>query len=111
MYWIPDCLSVELGFWITIVSGIPYSFSCITDSKVQDYRCASKNFLDSGIPYLMVLTAGQKPATSSQTHTTESQLAAALNIQIMDLACITWSLFHGTRGMNAHRVNLGHKWA
>ena len=27
-----------------------------------------------------LITAGQKPATSSQTHTTESQLAAALNI-------------------------------
>ena len=38
MYWIPDCLSVELGFQITIVSGIPDSFSFITDSKVQDYR-------------------------------------------------------------------------
>ena len=40
---------MELGFWITIVSGIPDSFSFITDSKVQDYRCTSKNFLDSGI--------------------------------------------------------------
>ena len=58
-----------------------------------------------------LITAGQKPATSSQTHTTESQLAAALNIQTVDLACITWSLFHGTHGMNSSRVNLGHKWA
>ena len=30
--------SVELGFWIQIVSGIPDSLSCIPDSIVQDCR-------------------------------------------------------------------------
>ena len=29
-------LSVELGFWIPIVSGIPESLSCIPDSKTHD---------------------------------------------------------------------------
>ena len=29
-------LSVELGFWIPIVGGIPDSLSCIQNSKVQD---------------------------------------------------------------------------
>ena len=28
--------SVELGFWIPIVSGIPDSLGCIPDSKAQD---------------------------------------------------------------------------
>ena len=31
-------LSVELGVWIQIVSGIPDSKSCIPDSKAQDFR-------------------------------------------------------------------------
>ena len=57
---------------------------------------------ESGFPYLMVSdislkTAGQKKKKNkiqqqAQTQTTESQLAAALNIQTVDLACITWSL-------------------
>ena len=29
-------LSVELGFWIPVVSGIPESLSCIPDFKIQD---------------------------------------------------------------------------
>ena len=29
-------LSVEIGFWIPPVSGIPYSLSSIPDSKAQD---------------------------------------------------------------------------
>ena len=28
-------MSVERGFWIAIVSGIPDSLSCITDSQAQ----------------------------------------------------------------------------
>ena len=32
-YCIPDSLSVELGFRISIVNGIPVSLSCIPDSK------------------------------------------------------------------------------
>ena len=31
------CISVELGFWIPVVSGILDSLSCIPDSKAQDY--------------------------------------------------------------------------
>ena len=40
--WIPDksyefqCLSVELGFWIPIVSLILESMSCLPDSKAKD---------------------------------------------------------------------------
>ena len=34
--WIPDRLSVQLGFRIPIVSGIPVSLSCIPDSKARD---------------------------------------------------------------------------
>ena len=30
-------LSVELGFWIPIASGIPDSLSCIPDPKAQDF--------------------------------------------------------------------------
>ena len=33
---VPDFQSVELGFWIAIVSGIPDSLSCILDSNAQD---------------------------------------------------------------------------
>ena len=55
-FWIPHCgfripgtlfqyLSVELGFWIPIVSGIPDFVSCIPDSK-------SKILPDSGFPYM-----------------------------------------------------------
>ena len=47
--WIPDSrsLSVGLGFWIPIVTGIPDSLSCIPDPKAQD--SGSKNFPDSVI--------------------------------------------------------------
>ena len=31
-----DSLSVKLGFWIPIVSGIPDSLSCFLDFKAQD---------------------------------------------------------------------------
>ena len=31
-----DSLSMELGFWIPIISGIPDSLSCIPDSKAHD---------------------------------------------------------------------------
>ena len=46
-YWNPDSLSVELGFRIPIVSGIPDSSSCIPDSKAQDSGFHSKFFHDS----------------------------------------------------------------
>ena len=36
--------SVELGFWNLIVSGIPYSLSCIPDCKAQDSEFHSQNF-------------------------------------------------------------------
>ena len=42
-------LSVELLFWISIVSGIPDSLSCILDSKASISDSTSKNFTDSGI--------------------------------------------------------------
>ena len=38
-------LSVELGFWIAIVSGIPDSPSCIPDSKAWDSGFHKQNFL------------------------------------------------------------------
>ena len=37
-------LSVELGFWIPIVSGIPDSLSCIPDSKTQNSGFHKPNF-------------------------------------------------------------------
>ena len=40
-------LSVELGFWIPIGSGIPDSLSCIPDSKTQDSTFHKQNFSDS----------------------------------------------------------------
>ena len=51
-------LSVELGFWIPIVSAIPDSLSCIPDSNswISDY--ISKIFLDSGVH--RHLTLGEK---------------------------------------------------
>ena len=36
--WIPDSLSVELGFRITIVNGIADSLSCIPDSTVNKHN-------------------------------------------------------------------------
>ena len=43
-YWIPDSLSVELGFRIPIVSGIPDSISCIPDSTAQDSKFHLQKF-------------------------------------------------------------------
>ena len=43
-YWIPDSLSVDLGFRILIVSGIPDSLSCIPDSKAQDSGFQKQKF-------------------------------------------------------------------
>ena len=59
-FWIPRCgfritgtgfqfLSVELEFWVPIVSGIPDSLSCIPDSKVQDSRFHQQKLPDSEI--------------------------------------------------------------
>ena len=59
-FWISRCgfripgtefqfLSVELEFWIPIVSGIPDSLSCIPDSKAQDSRFHRQKFPDSEI--------------------------------------------------------------
>ena len=42
-------MSVELGFWIPIVSGIPDFLSCIPDSKTQDSAFHEQKFRDSGI--------------------------------------------------------------
>ena len=41
-------LSVEVGFWIAIVSVIPDSLSCIPGSKAQDSGLHKQIFLDSG---------------------------------------------------------------
>ena len=37
-------LSVERGFWILIVRGIPDSLSCIPDSKAQDSKFYKQKF-------------------------------------------------------------------
>ena len=46
-------MSVERGFWIPVVSGIPNSLSCIPDFTRTEFSwipdSASKNFPDSGI--------------------------------------------------------------
>ena len=60
-FWIPHCgfripgtgfwyLSVELGFWIPIGSGIPDSLSCIPDSKTRDFRFHEQNVPTFQIP-------------------------------------------------------------
>ena len=43
-HWIPDFLTVKLGFRISIISGIPDSLSCIPDSKAQDSGFHNSNF-------------------------------------------------------------------
>ena len=43
-------LSVELGFWIPILSGIPDSLSCIPNSKANDSRFNKHNFPGFRIP-------------------------------------------------------------
>ena len=48
-YWIPDSLSVDLGFWILIFSRIRDSLRCISVSKPRIPDSKSKNFPDSGI--------------------------------------------------------------
>ena len=42
-------LSMELGFWILIISGIPDSLSCIPDSKAQHFHFHKQNFPDPRI--------------------------------------------------------------
>ena len=42
-YWNPVFLSVELGFQVPNLSGIPDSLSCIPDSKAQDSGFNKKN--------------------------------------------------------------------
>ena len=46
-YCISDSLSVKLGFQIRVVSGIPDTLSCMSDSKAQDSGSTSKIFSDS----------------------------------------------------------------
>ena len=41
----PGSFSVELGFLIPFVTGIPDSLSCIPDSKDQDSRFHKRKFL------------------------------------------------------------------
>ena len=38
---------MELRFWIPIVSGIPDSLSCISDSKAQDSRFRNPDYIKS----------------------------------------------------------------
>ena len=56
-FWITRCgfripgtefqsLSVEIEFWIPIVSEIPDSLSCLPESKTQDYRFHQQKFPD-----------------------------------------------------------------
>ena len=44
-------LSVELGLWIPIVSGIPDSLICIPDSKTQDFGFHKQKFHGFRNPY------------------------------------------------------------
>ena len=54
-------LSVELGFWTPIVSGIPDSMSCIPDSKIRDSGFHIKqNFSGFRIPVHMGWTCSSK---------------------------------------------------
>jgi len=47
-------LSVERGFWIPIVSGIPDSLSCIPDSKAQESGLHKQNFPRFRIPQVKI---------------------------------------------------------
>ena len=51
-FWIPgtgfQSLSVELGFWISVINGIRDFLSCIPDSKAQDSTFHEQNFSDLG---------------------------------------------------------------
>ena len=38
-----DCSSMKLGFWISIVSGIPDSLMFLLDTKAQDFRFQKQN--------------------------------------------------------------------
>ena len=50
MYQIPVFVSVELGYWILVVSGISDPLRCISDSKAQDSGFRKQNFLGFRIP-------------------------------------------------------------
>ena len=54
-YCISDSLSVKLGFQIRVVSGIPDSLSCMSDSKAQDSGFHEQNFLRFRIPDSLTL--------------------------------------------------------
>ena len=43
-HWIPEFLTVKLGFRISIISGIPDSLSCIPNSKAQESGFYNSNF-------------------------------------------------------------------
>ena len=51
-FWIPDhrLLSLELGFRIPVVSGIPDSLICIADYKVQDSGFQKQKYPGCRIP-------------------------------------------------------------
>ena len=50
--WISDSLSVELGFRLPIISGIPDSLSWNPDSKAQDSGFHRQKSTKSGLPYI-----------------------------------------------------------
>jgi len=62
-----QCLSVELGFWIPIVRGIPDSLRCIPDSKAQDSRFHRQKFPGySGIRVLFHRAKNTLPYTEER---------------------------------------------
>ena len=76
--WIPDSLTVELGFPIPIVSGIHDSLSSIPDSKDQDFRFHGKNLLDSGILIPLRWCYTRRFATTSFSATQRCNIVATL---------------------------------
>ena len=62
--WIPDSrdiLTVEFGFRIPFVCGIPDSLSCILDSEAQDLNTSSENFPNFGIPHAKIYSTIRIP--------------------------------------------------
>ena len=116
-FWIPDSgfqsLPVELGFWITIVSGIPDSLSCIPDLKAQDSefhkqkvpgfripQAKNSRILESRFPYMGY--EGRRACSQ-----------AILNGVVVVVVCLFFRFFpfhapFNHRAWNNYRAGAGH---
>ena len=79
--WIPDFLSVKLGFWIAIVSGILDSLRCIPDSKAQDSTSSTSKKIP-GFLNQNSLAWGDFPATEGPLGSRKSPHTCNVNLII-----------------------------